>query len=216
MKIVKQSVDIIKFNAQSMLSNIEKAGRTCYKSEAKITKDSTDAFIKMIIKRGHESVLEHEKITARIVCDRAVSHEIVRHRLASFSQESTRYVNYKEGIEVIKPPFAGNKRERTGKEVAWTHQMNAAERTYKALLDWGCTPQIARSVLPNALKTEIVVTANLREWRHILNLRCSPAAHPQIREISFMLLKGFMEKVPVIFNDIYKKYKKDYAVFLAR
>jgi len=204
MKIIKPSIHIEPFDGMTMLKNIEMAGRTCYKSEINITDETAPLFVKMIIARGHESVLEHEKISVRIICDRGVTHELVRHRIASYSQESTRYVNYKEGIEVIEPLDMTNKIE--GAYIWWTQAMNHVERTYKDMIEAGATPQMARSVLPNCLKTEIVCTMNLREWRHFFKLRCAKAAHPQMREIALMILKEFVDKLPTVFDDIGGEY----------
>ena len=178
MKIVEPSFEIVPVNGEEILKNIERAGRTCYKSEDKITADSARKFVAAIIKSGHESVIEHEKVTARIICDRGVTHEIVRHRIASYSQESTRYCNYgndKFGNELtfIKPCFW---KEDDPKYMTWKYAMKNAEQAYMDLIRLGATPQEARSVLPNSLKTEIVVTMNLREWRHFFKLRTSPAA----------------------------------------
>jgi thymidylate synthase (FAD) len=205
MKIIKPSHTVeTPLNGDYILKHIERAGRTCYKSEHAITPDSAEKFVANIIKRGHESVLEHFSFTVRFVCDRGVSHELVRHRLASFSQESTRYANYSDErfgteITVIEPCFLG--RDTCGYST-WKASCEAAEASYFRMLEWGCTPQEARSVLPNSLKTEVVVTANLREWRHILRLRTSRAAHPQIREIMVPLLKELREIIPAVFDDI--------------
>jgi len=183
-----------------MIKNIERYGRTCYKSEEKITADSAEKFIRGIIKSGHESVIEHEKVTVRIICDRGVTHEIVRHRLASYSQESTRYCDYnKKGVLVIYPIFFANSLE---KYAIWEKAMLAAEQAYNDLIKLGASPQEARTVLPNSLKTEIVVTYNLREWRHFFRLRTSKKAHPQMREISVPLCRKFKEVMPVFFEDI--------------
>lgn len=192
-------------NGIELLKQIERAGRVCYKSEDKITNDSAKMFVKKIIENGHESVIEHEKITVRIICDRGVSHEIVRHRIASYSQESTRYCNYsndKFGNEVtfIKPFFWQDDVE---KYKIWIEAMEQAERSYLKLIKTGASPQEARSVLPNSLKTEIVVTMNLREWRHFFSLRSSNKAHPQMRQISVPLLVEFKSIIPVVFDDIY-------------
>ena len=205
-------VDIIKpwahiedeFDGNEMLKRIERAGRTCYKSEDKITDESAPAFVKKIMAMGHESVLEHEKVTVRVVCDRGVTHEIVRHRLCAFSQESTRYCDYhKNGeIQVIAPLFWVNKGEKDEEWLTWLDAMKYAEDHYNKLRDMGASPQEARSVLPNSLKTEIVVTADLREWRHIFNLRTSKKAHPQMREIMIPLLAEFKQRIPVVFDDI--------------
>ena len=180
---------------------IERAGRTCYKSEDKITSDSAERFCKMIYQKGHESVVEHAVASIRIICDRGVSHEIVRHRVASYSQESTRYCNYSKEkfgneISVIEPPGL------TPEQHAWwVHGMQDCERAYSLMLKDGCTPQIARSVLPNSLKTELVMTANFREWKHFLKLRTDPAAHPQMREIAFMIKNLLADECPYIFGD---------------
>ena len=205
MKIINASYHIeTPINGAEMLKRIEKAGRTCYKSEDRITEESATAFVRKLIERGHESVLEHESITVRFVCDRGISHEIVRHRIASFSQESTRYCNYgnfRFGSELtfIKPCFF---KEKEGAYYSWHNSMDFAECAYFDMLDDGCTPQEARSVLPNSTKTEVVMTANLREWRHFLKLRTAKAAHPQMRELTVPLLHELQERIPVVFDDI--------------
>lgn len=180
-----------------ILKRIEKAGRTCYKSEDRITDESAENFVRMLIERGHESVLEHESLTVRFVCDRGISHEIVRHRIASFSQESQRYVRYNDDIEFINPHMPNAEAHE-----AWQELCERAEETYKELLSYGVQPEQARSVLPNSVKTELVMTANLREWRHFLKLRTAKAAHPQMRELTVPLLKELQEKIPVVFDDI--------------
>lgn len=191
-----------------ILKRLERAGRTCYKSEEKITDSSAIEFIKMIIDKNHETVLEHEKLTVRIICDRGVTHEIVRHRIASYSQESTRYCNYSKEkfgkeITVIKPCFWSEADPKTSEKYAvWERSMREAEKAYFELISLGSTPQEARSVLPNSLKTEIVMTMNLREWRHFFKLRTAKEAHPQMREISQPLLDKFKEIIPIIFDDI--------------
>lgn len=187
-------------DGEKILKNLERYGRTCYKSEDKIAAGSSRDFIKRIIASGHESIIEHEKVTVRVVCDRGVSHEIVRHRIASYSQESTRYCDYlkKGSISVIVPFFFENDRR---KMAVWRIVMSICEWGYNLLRKMGASPQEARSVLPNSLKTEIVITYNLREWRHFFRLRCSAAAHPQIREIAVPLLKEFQHRIPVIFDD---------------
>lgn len=166
MKIINPYTEILTpLDGQAILQHIELCGRVCYKSEDKITDTSAAKFVAGIIKRGHEAVLEHFDITVKFVCDRGVSHEIVRHRMASYCQESTRYCNYsKDGfggeITVIRPFYLveGTEGWQYWKEACWT-----AERRYFELLNWGCTPQEARAVLPTSLKTEVVMTANLRE-----------------------------------------------------
>ena len=205
MKIINASYKIeTPIDGAEILKRVEKAGRTCYKSEDRITEESAKAFVRKLIERGHESVLEHESITVRFVCDRGVSHEIVRHRLASYSQESTRYCNYgndRFGSELtfIKPCFF---KEKKGAYCSWHNSMDFAECAYFDMLDDGCTPQEARSVLPNSVKTELVMTANLREWRHFLKLRTAKAAHPQMRELTVPLLHELKKRIPVVFDDI--------------
>ena len=195
-----------KIDGQEILKKIERAGRTSYKSEDSITPDSAKKFVKMIIERGHFSVIEHYSISVRVICDRGVSHEIVRHRLASYTQESTRYCNYSEGkfggeIAVIKPVFWNLSKSKDKKKYeVWKKAIGNAEKTYMELIELGATPQEARSVLPNSLKTEIVMTMNLREWHHFFKLRISAEAHPQMREISIPLLKEFKKRIPIIFN----------------
>lgn len=205
MKILSPSFELLDHpDGPALLQKIELAGRVCYKSEAKITPDSAAGFVRRILKNGHESVLEHEKLTVRIVCDRGVSHEIVRHRIASYSQESTRYCNYSLDqyhgeVSFIRPPFWAEDSEQFR---LWKRAMEAAEESYLTLLRLGAAPQEARSVLPNSLKTEIIVTMNLREWRHFFRLRTDKAAHPQIREIAQPLLEAFQRQIPVVFDDL--------------
>lgn len=206
MRVIAPSFEIMPVNGEEILKSIERAGRTCYKSEDKITADSARKFVAGIVKSGHESVIEHEKITVRIICDRGVTHEIVRHRIASYSQESTRYCNYsadKFGNELtFIRPFYWRGSENAKKSALWYVTMETIENAYMALIKLGATPQEARAVLPNSLKTEIVVTMNLREWRHFFKVRCSPAAHPQMREVAIPILKKFKEIIPVVFDDI--------------
>lgn len=203
MRIVEPGYTI-EYITPDALCEIESAGRTCYRSEDRITKESAKAFVAMIIERGHHSVLEHAHMKVRFVCDRGVSHELVRHRLCAFSQESTRFCNYSkakfdsEVAFVDARPFLATEDLRD----AWLGAMANAERTYMAMLDQGVSPQIARSVLPNSLRTEIVVTTNIREWRHIFTLRTSKAAHPQMRQIMCVLLKDARKRIPVVFDDV--------------
>lgn len=201
MKVIDPGYTIESIDGVAMLRRIEEAGRTCYKSEDRITDKTAPAFITSIIKRGHESVLEHEKVSVRIICDRGVSHEIVRHRIASYSQESTRYCNYGKAGEVtfIKPCFWD---EDSEEYKLWLSAMEVAEKTYLLFISKGVSPQDARSVLPNSLKTEIVMTCNLREWRHFFRLRTAAAAHPQMRQIAVPMLRGFQLQIPVVFDDI--------------
>jgi thymidylate synthase (FAD) len=217
MKLIRPSFEILTSVDRSVLQRIERAGRTCYQSADKISDGTAVKFCKNIIKLGHESVLEHESISVKFIIDRGISHELVRHRIASHSQESTRYVNYKEGVTFIIPSWMDIKPgEYTLNnylplialgtplmpKIGWFNLMLTIEYEYKQMLEEGWTPQQARSILPNSLKTEIVTTANIREWRTIFKLRCSPKAHPQMREIMLPLLETFKQKIPVLFDDI--------------
>lgn len=205
MKIIEPHVELINApDYKTLLTTIEAAGRTCYKSEDKITDGSAEKFVRGIIKRGHEAVIEHGSLTVRFICDRGVSHEIVRHRLAAFCQESTRYCNYGKGkfgeeITVIEPCFWP---EGSDLYWAWKNACLISEQCYFSLLKSGATPQEARSVLPNSLKTEVVMTADLREWRHFCRMRCPVAAHPDMRVVANMLLTLLKQTYPVFFEDI--------------
>ena len=201
------------------LQHIERIGRVCYKSEDKITEDGESAkkFVKMLINAHHEAMIEHSTLSVMFTVDRGVSHEMVRHRIASFAQESTRYVNYskdKFGNEInvidLKP---GIELDRGMTKLSasaminvildeWEQAMIDAEEHYMRLIELGATAQIARSVLPNSTKTNITITANYREWRNYFKLRTASDAHPQIREVSIPLLKELKERIPVIFDDI--------------
>ena len=237
MKLIKPSVKIeSEINGDQILKFIEKIGRVCYKSEDKITSDSAKKFVQTIVKSGHHSVIEHASISVRFVCDRGVMAELTRHRLCSFSIESSRYVNYnKKGVEFVLPPWitdiplgeyefqeeskinGANILKKYPKEyeeklttlpelnknnVIWLYSLLETERNYNMLISAGWKPEQARSVLPNALKTEIVATANLREWMSILKLRTSKYAHPQMREIMLILLDKLKKEIPIIFDDI--------------
>ena len=205
MKEIRPSFEIMDdIDGAKILQKLERCGRVCYKSEDKITEGSAEKFIGMILRSGHESVLEHEKLTVKFICDRGVTHEIVRHRIASYSQESTRYCNYskdKFGNELtfIRPCFWADDSEEYA---VWKQAMEEIEKTYVKLISLGAKPEEARSILPNSLKTEIVCTMNLREWRHFFRLRTAERAHPQIREISAALLDELKKRIPVIFDDI--------------
>ena len=205
MKIIEPSVELAQeLDAAEIMRRIERAGRVCYKSESRISDTSAEKFIANIIKSGHESVIEHASVTFKIICDRGVSHEIVRHRLASYSQMSTRYCDYsgdKFGGELsfIKPCFW---QEGDVNFELWRQAMAASENFYLEMRKNGARPEEARSVLPNSLATELFMTANLREWRHFLKLRTSPRAHPQMRQIALEIYRILNEKLPVIFSDI--------------
>lgn len=207
MKIIEPYVELeSEINGDEILKTIEKVGRVCYKSEDRITEESAKRFVESLMKRGHESVIEHVNLSVRVVCDRGVTHEIVRHRVASYAQESTRYCNYGKDkfdneLTFINPCFWTSDENKEKKDI-WINAMKKIEDQYLELLKLGSTPEEARSILPNSLKTEIIITMNLREWRHFFKLRTSNAAHPQMRQVAFMILEIFKEKIPVIFDDI--------------
>ena len=204
MEILEQSHQVLTpLLHESIYGIIERAGRTAYKSEDKITEGSAIIFIQNILKRGHESVLEHASVSVRFITDRGVTHELVRHRLCAFTQESTRYCNYyKRGMQFIKPAFWNDmSKQSLSRLVMWELAMSDAERCYNVMIQDGCKPEEARSVLPNSLKTEIVVTANIREWRHIFRLRTALTAHPQMRALMTPTLREFKEALPALFTD---------------
>jgi thymidylate synthase (FAD) len=205
--IVEPSVTVEEINGVALLKKIERAGRTCYKSEAAITDRSYADFVRNLIHHGHLSVLEHACVTVRIICDRGTSHTIVRHRLGSYSQESTRYCNYasnKHGKEITCVPYLDGltPTQIARRGILYKH----LEEFYMTELAAGVPPQQARDNLPTCLKTEIVVTYNLREWLHFLTLRCHTTAHPQIRKVALMILATFAELIPVIFTDLHAEY----------
>ncbi len=216
MKIIEPYFEILNMaDGEEICKLLELAARTCYKSENKIADGTSHDLLRRLLKTGHESVIEHASVSVRIVCDRGITHEIVRHRLCSFSQESTRYANYSrekfgKEIVVIKPFFWD---ENSSQYKEWKNAMKACEQAYLKLIENGAKPQEARSVLPNSLKTDIIVTANIREWRHIFNLRCSAASHPQMRQIMLPMLKEFHSRIPVLFEALYEKYKTDFSKF---
>ncbi len=205
MKIIEPSVELAEdFDAAAVMKKIERAGRVCYKSEGNIKDDSAEKFIRGIIKRGHESVIEHATISFKIICDRGVTHELVRHRLASYSQESTRFCDYSAGkfggeLTFIKPCFWQEDDENFK---LWKKTMARLEENYLTMRKNNARPEEARSILPNSLKTEIFVTMNLREWRHFLKLRTAKAAHPQMREVALKIYKILVQKLPAVFDDI--------------
>jgi len=217
MKLIKPFYKILTpINGDEILKSIEKAARTCYKSEDKIQDGSAEKLAQMLLNRGHEAMIEFgPSITVKFICDRGVSHEFVRHRLASFAQESTRYCNYgkDEHITFIIPCWLGitegnyeyddiKKYVHTNQEI-WLQAIYEAEINYYKLVrlkNW--KPQQARSVLPNSLKTELNIKANIREWRHIFKMRTAKTAHPQMQELMQPLLDEFKEKIPILFDDI--------------
>ena len=205
MKIIDAHVDEIVFHIPEGYPTIEawleRAGRTCYKSEDLITEESAPKFVRMIRKRGHHAMLEHAVVSARIIGDRGLTHELVRHRLAAYAQESTRYCNYSKGkfggeITVIRQPGLTE-----DQEIIWETAMRASEAAYLNLLEAGVKPDMARSVLPTGLKAEIVITANLREWMHVFNMRCDTPAHPIIRGCALEILKKLNKRLPSVYEE---------------
>lgn len=208
MQAIKPYTQIYKdFDGQKVLQKIEAAARTCYKSEGKIQEGSAAKMVASLIKSGHEAMLEHASVTVKFVVDRGISHELVRHRLASFAQESTRYCDYSKddfGSEItfIIPEYLEYKSEGWN---IWKESMKQAEDAYFKMLDFGLSPQQARAVLPNSLKTEVVMTANLREWRHFFKLRAlgtTGKPHPQMLEVAVPLLEDMKNLIPVVFDDL--------------
>lgn len=215
MQIIKAGYEIVdSLNGAEILKKIEKVARVCYKSEDKIGEGTAEKMVRALIKSNHLAMLEHFSFSVKFIVDRGVSHEIVRHRVASFAQESTRYCNYgtKGGeITVIEPFYlmvdgvnvsTDNWSERYG---AWVSACEEAEKSYLRMIADGASPQEARAVLPTSLKTEVVMTANLREWRHFFSLRACGATgkpHPQMLEVAVPLLKEVKELIPVVFDDL--------------
>ena len=223
MNKIKATYEILspmnEFSVMMAIKHIERIARVCYKSEGNITEDSIESaerLIRKLIESGHEAMIEHLSISVLFTVDRGVSHELVRHRLASFAQESTRYCNYSKdkfdnNITVIDlAPGIDEENKLTAIQKAqiiniWEDAMLKAEDAYLKMIEAGATPQIARSVLPQSTKTDIVVTANLREWRTIFKLRADQHAHPQMREVMIPLLNDFKEMIPIFFDDINPK-----------
>ena len=208
MRVINAGYEIIsELNGEEILKHIERCARVCYKSEDRITEDSAEKMVAALIRSGHEAMLEHYSFTVKFICDRGISHELVRHRLSSFAQESSRYCCYakdKFGKELtfINPCFWDPDSDNYAR---WFHEMDEAEKTYLAMIEDGATPEQARDILPLSIKTEIVMTANLREWRHFFKLRAEGVTgkpHPQMLEITIPLLKELKQKIPVIFDDI--------------
>lgn len=200
MEFIKPSFEIIDdLDGKTIIKKIEKCGRVCYKSEDRITEDSAEKFIRGLVKSGHESVLEHASVTVKFVISRAIANEIVRHRIASYSQESTRYCNYKGGIKVVAP------KDCEGDE-GYRKICKISEAQYKKMIAQIFKAEIARGILPNDLKTELVMTANLREWRHFFKLRCDSHAHPELRRVTIPLLEEFYRQIPVVFEDLWEVF----------
>ena len=211
MRLIKPYAEICKdFDGEEMLKKIERVARTCYKSEGKIKDGSARKMVAGLIKSGHDAMLEHASVTVKFVVDRGISHELVRHRMASFAQKSTRYCNYIKddfGSEItfIIPKCLD---DESAAYDAWKSVMEYCEDAYFYLLNIGFMPQEARAVLPNSTKTEVVMTANLREWRHFFKLRAlgtTGKPHPQMLEVTIPLLKDFKRAIPVVFDDLIVK-----------
>lgn len=204
-KLIKPSCKILFFTPQP-IQFIEYCGRVCYKSEDKITPNSAEKFVQKLIKSGHHSVLEHAVMTVHFVCDRGVSHELVRHRLMSVSQESTRYCNYKDGITFISPDWFDPIDPHDEASAAWYDSIVTAEFNYNLILET-ISPQQARAALTNSLKTELICTANIREWRHIYSLRSGKAAHPQMRELMELFKQEILREIDLIplFEDLWEE-----------
>lgn len=208
MQIIKAGYEIIDtLNGAEILKKIEKVARVCYKSEDKIGEGTAEKMVRALIKSNHLAMLEHFSFSVKFIVDRGVSHEIVRHRVASFAQESTRYCNYGKSGEVvfIEPLFWEPDYSYVSAYDCWVEACSIAEKVYLDLLEKGATPQEARAVLPNSLKTEVVMTANLREWRHFFSLRACGSTgkpHPQMLEVAVPLLKELKELIPVVFDDL--------------
>lgn len=226
MNIIKPKVEVEPFDGVKIMKNIERACRTCYRSEGNITEDSYKKLITNCINRGHESVLEHEKITIRLTCDIGVYKDLTRHRIASFSIESTRYCNYGKDkfdneLKFIEPMFytdtwkdrnyegsAMSKAEL--KSFFWYKIMSDIESAYMNMNNLcECTPDEMRMILPHSTAAEVTMTANIREWKHILELRCSKGAHPAVQQVMIPLLLYFKEQMPEIFNNI--DYNKEFS-----
>lgn len=204
MKIIEPLVEVENFDGLKIMKNIERACRTCYRSEDKITEDSYKNLIKNCVNRGHESVLEHEKITVRLTCDIGVYKDLTRHRIASFSIESTRYCNYGKDkwdnqVKFIKPCNIEGDSELYSN---WVGTMDFIEKEYIAMSKNGATPDQMRMILPHSTAAEVTMTANIREWKHIFELRCSKRVHPSVQQVMIPLLLYFKEQMPEIYESV--------------
>ena len=210
MQIIDPYIQVEKIDGKKIMKNIERACRTCYRSEGKITEDSYKTLLKNCITRGHESVLEHEKVTIRMYCDLGVYKDITRHRIASFSIESTRYCNYGKDkfnseLKFIKPCNIEN---GTDFYKIWENTCEVIEKNYIEMSKLGALPDQLRMLLPHSIAAEVTMTANIREWKHILTLRSSKHTHPAIRQLMIPLLLYFKEIMPEIFEDV--EYDKEF------
>lgn len=212
MVTIKPKIEVEHFDSIKIMKNLERACRTCYRSEDKITDESYKTLLKNCINRGHESILEHEKITIRMTCDIGVYKDLTRHRHASFSIESTRYCNYGKDkfdnqIKIIKPT---NIEEETELYKEWEESCKEMEKHYIKMSELGATPDQMRMILPHSTAAEVTMTANIREWKHILSLRCTKHTHPSVQQLMIPLLLKFKKQMPEIFDCI--EYNTDFPV----
>ena len=203
MRIVEPWIKVEKIDGKQIMKRIERACRTCYRSEGKITEDSYKKLIKNCITSGHESVLEHEKVTVRIYSDIGSYKDLTRHRFASFSVESTRYCSYDKDkygneIAIMNPVYIEDKEVYE----VWKKTMEEMEKGYMEMKRLGASTDMCREVLPHSTAGEYTMTANIREWKHILKLRTNKHVHPSIRQVLIPLLKYFKEQMPEIFDDV--------------
>lgn len=210
MKIIEPKIEVENVNYNQIMKNLERACRTCYRSEDKVTEESYKTLLKNCVNRGHESILEHEKVTIRMVCDIGVYKDLTRHRHASFSIESTRYCNYgkdkfENQIKYIKPV---NIEEGTELYAEWKKSLEEIEKHYIKMVELGATPDQMRMILPHSTAALVTMTANIREWKHILSLRCTKHAHPAVEQVMIPLLLKFKEEMPEIFENI--EYDTDF------
>lgn len=212
MEIIKPWIEIEPFNGVDIMKKIERACRTCYRSEGIITDDSYRRLLKNCLTRGHESILEHEKITIRMCCDIGVYKDLTRHRAGTaFSIESTRYCNYSKdkftnNIKFIEPC---NIDKNTEKYDCWYNAMQSIENYYMKMAELKCTPDQMRMLLPHSTAAEVTMTCNIREWKHILELRCSKFVHPSVRQMMIPVLLKFKEEMPEIFENV--PYDEDFS-----
>lgn len=218
MKIVEPWIEVENFDGKKIMKNIERACRTCYRSENLIDEESYKKLLRNCLNRGHESILEHEKITIRMRCDIGVYKDLTRHRFGSFSIESTRYCNYGKDkfdneIKFIRPVFYTDNWVHTNyegsamteeelKSMYWYNCMEEIQDTYMKMSELGCIPDEMRMILPHSTAAEVTMTANIREWRHILSLRCAKMTHPAIRQLLIPLLLYFKQEMPELFDNI--------------
>lgn len=210
------STEFSKHDGIALLKRIEWCARISHRSEDAATTDSYDRFLRaVVIGHGDWSVTEHASVSVDMLVDRGITHELVRHRLFSFTQESTRFVNYEKKMPAsfIGPPIPTHPAYLAED---WRDAITACERSYKSLIAGGVAPQIARSVFPNALASRIIVTGNLRNWRHFLIMRTTKESHPQMRQVTIPLLKEFQEKIPILFEDIEPEQRQADAIKKAR